>query len=176
MIKVLRHGTKFSVKNPINGQLNTMVNVIFVEEGRTGGDAKMSGSSDFLSKTLGEEVGFNSLRTHTQPVLEDKLDLFPVGKELPGHINRGIYSTPQLRKQESVRARIIDGQPSYFKTWFDTEPKDDEDKRISLDVQVSVNPSSVFNAQVGANAEVKVLSQPKGEYSVQEQGQETLSE
>lgn len=177
MIKVLRHGAKFSVKNPITGNPNTMANVVFVEEGRSGGDAKMTGSSDFLSNALGTQVGFNQLRTHTQPVLEEKLELFPVGKELPGHINRGIYSTPQLRQQQSVQARMIDGRPSYFKTWFDTEAKEDEDKRISLDVQVSVNPNSVFNAQIGA-AEVRVISQPQAEFSTQEAGvgQETLAE
>lgn len=178
MIKVLRHGNKFSVRNPITGEINTMANIVFIEEGRSGGDTKMSGSSNFLSDILGQQVGFSTLRTHTQPVLENKLELFPIGKELPGHINRGIYSTPQLRQQQSVQARMIDGRPSYFKTWFDNEAKDDEDKRISLDIQVSVNPSSVFNAQVGA-AEVRLLDgNQQSEYSTNEQnvGTETLAE
>jgi hypothetical protein len=150
MIKVLRHGNRIAVVNPVTGQEEEMVNVVFVEEGRDGADAKMSESSDFLSSVLGEQVGLTNLRIHTHPILAGKVNLFPIGKELPGHINRGMYSTPQLRQQIGVDARIVDGRPTYFKTWISNKPEDDKDERISNDVLASVNPGSFAGAQIGA--------------------------
>lgn len=158
MIRVLRHGDTVSVKNPVNGQEQVMVNVTFVEEGgRSGGDSQMSQTSSFLSEVAGEEVGLQNLRTHTHPVLQAKIQLFPLDKQFPGHINRGLYSTAQLRQQESVPPRMVDGKPTYFKTWIGRNPEDDADYRISNDVLAASRPDSVFGAQIGA-AQVRVVS------------------
>jgi hypothetical protein len=158
MIKVLRHGDTISVRNPITGTDNVMVNVTFVEEGRNGGDATMSETSAFLAAiTGGDEVGLQNLRIHTHPVLEEQLGKFPIGQELPGHINRGMFSTPQLKQQEGVPPRMINGRPTYFKTWIGPNPEEDVDYRISNDVMAASSPNSVFGAQIGA-AQVRVVS------------------
>lgn len=157
MIKVLRYGNTIAVRNPQTGQETTLVNVIFIEEGRSGGDNKMSETSQFLSQLVGDEVGLSNLRTHTHPVLADKVGLFPEGKEFPGmHINRGLFSTPQMKQQEVADPRMIDGRPTYFKTWIDNKAEDDVDHRISNDVLLVANPSSILNARVGGT-EVRIL-------------------
>lgn len=151
MIKVLRHGDTISVRNPVSGQDQVMVNVTFMEEGtRGGGDLQMSGTSNFLSEITGEEVGLQNIRIHTHPVLETKIELFDLDKEFPGFINRGLYSTPQLRQQESVPPRMVDGKPTYFKTWIGRNPEDDVDYRLSNDVLAASHPDSLFKAQIGA--------------------------
>lgn len=150
-IKVLRHGDTIAVTNPVTGKEQVMVNVTFMEEGARGGaDAQMSETSDFLSEIVGQEVGLQTLRIHTHPVLRDKIELFPVGSNFPGFINRGMYSTPQLRQQENVAPRMIDGRPTYFKTWIGRAAEADVDKRIDNDVLVDKSPGSVFGAQIGA--------------------------
>jgi hypothetical protein len=150
MIKVLRHGNVISVQNPITGELNEMINVTFVEEGRAGADKGMFETSAFLSALTGEQVGLSQLRTHTHPVISTKIGLFPVGQEFPGHINRGMYSTPQIRQQLDKDARLIDGRPTYFKTWISEKAEDDVDQRMDNNVFTQVNPSSLFSANVGA--------------------------
>lgn len=157
MIKVLRHGDRISVRNPITDEEQEMINVVFVEEGRSGADATMSGSSELLSRLTGRQVGLNNLRIHTQPVLANTIGDFKVGKEFDGaHINRGLYSTPQLRKQEGLEGRNINGNSTYFKTWIEDTPKEDIDYRASLNVVASVDFAKLSNAKVGAAA-VRVL-------------------
>lgn len=157
MIKVLRHGNTIAVTNPVTRQEQQMVNITFVEEGRSGGDAQMSGTSAFLSGLIGEEVGLSNLRIHTHPVLADQADKFPIGNEFPGHINRRLYSTPQLRQQKGVDARMVDGRPTYFKTWIGVQAEDDVDLRISNDVLAGSDPNAFFNSSVGT-AETRVVS------------------
>lgn len=156
MIRVLRHGNTISVQNPVTGEYSQMINVTFVEEGRAGADKGMSETSAFLSAITGESVGLSQLRTHTHPVLSEKIGLFPIGKEFPGHINRGMFSTPQIRQQLDKEARIIDGRPTYFKTWIEDRPQDDVDMRISTEVLIGAMPSSILHGNIGA-AMVKVV-------------------
>lgn len=155
MIKVLRHGNIINVQNPVTGEWNEMVNVTFVEEGRSGADRGMSETSAFLSAITGEQVGLSQLRTHTHPVLSGKIGLFPLGQEFPGHINRGLFSTPQIRQQLDKDARLIDGRPTYFKTWISDKPEEDKDLRMDNNVLTQMQPSSMFGANVGA-ASVRV--------------------
>lgn len=81
MIKVLAHGNRIAVMNPATGEETIMINVIFVEEGRGSGDIHMSESADFLRQITGKDVGLNVFRTHTQPIVEEEIDTFPVGSE-----------------------------------------------------------------------------------------------
>jgi hypothetical protein len=157
MIRVLRHGNTISVQNPVTGEWNNMINVTFIEEGRGGADQGMTETTAFLANITGDSgVGLNQARIHTHPIMADKIGLFPVGAEFPGHINRGLYSTPQIQQQTNRDARMIDGRPTYFKTWISPQPEDDKDFRISLDVLVAAKPSEVFGAVVGA-ARVEVI-------------------
>lgn len=52
---------------------------------------------------------------------------------------------------------MIDGKPTYFKTWIGPNPEDDVDYRMSNDVLAASRPDSVFGAQIGA-AQVRVVS------------------
>lgn len=167
MIKVLRHGNVISVQNPITGEWNDMINITFVEEGRSGADKGMSETSAFLSSLAGEQVGLNQLRTHTHPVLAEKVGLFPLGKEFAGHINRGLYTTPQIRQQLDKEARIIDGKPTYFKTWIAQDAQEDRDLRMDTNVLAQLNPSAIFNTQLGAaNVKIKEVRR-EGQQGVQ---------
>lgn len=157
MIKVLRYGNEIAVRNPQTGEETELTVVVFVEEGRSGGDQKMSETSAFLSQLAGEQVGLSSLRTHSHPVRSDKLDKFPIDEEYPGlHINRGLFSTPQMRQQEQVDPRMIDGRPTYFKTWIDTKPEDDVDFRVDNNVLLSADPTALLNSRVGST-EVRTI-------------------
>lgn len=164
MIKVLRHGNTIDVKDPVTGRWNRMVNVVFIEEGRTGGNAHMSTTSQFLSDLVGENVGLEGRRIHTHPVKEATIGLFPIhrdyggesDKEFPGHINRGLFTTPQLDQQVGVEPQMIDGRPTYFTTWIDSRPEEDMDQRVSNDVLMQSNPSAIYNSQV-RRAEVRVI-------------------
>lgn len=159
MIRVLKHGNKITVTNPVTGAKTTMINVVFAEDGRTGADVSMSNSSSFLDRVLGKQIGLPQTRVHTHPVIEDAIGDFPVGKELSGgHINRELYSTPQLRQQSEVPARMIDGKPTYFKTWISDSILPDVDKRISSDVLAAHAPDIFFKSKVGA-AEVVIEEQ-----------------
>lgn len=155
-IKVYRYGNTIRVTNPVTKQKETLVNVIFTEEGRTGGDAHMSETSKFLSALVGAEVGLQNLRVHTQPILESEIAKFPLNREFPGHINRGLFSTPQLRQQVDVKPRMIDGRPTYFKTWIDANAQDDVDMRVSADTLMMADADNVLNSQIGS-AEVEIL-------------------
>ena len=152
MIKVLRHGNVINVQNPITGERNEMINITFVEEGRAGADKGMSETSAFLSALTGEQVGLSQLRTHTHPILSNKIGLFEIGKEFPGHINRGLFSTPQIRQQLDKEARMIDGRPTYFKTWISDKPEDDKDLRMDNNILTQMTPNAMFGANVGAAA------------------------
>lgn len=175
MIKVLRHGNIIAVRNPITGKDQKMINVVFTEEGRGGADQKMTQTSEFLSQLAGENVGLSNLRVHTHPVLEEKINLFPPDKEFPGHINRGLYSTPQLRQQESVDPRMIDGKPTYFKTWISNQPEDDLDVRIDPEVLMSANPEVIFNANT-RGTEVRIIEQRGGVSAGERRAQPSLTE
>jgi hypothetical protein len=157
MIRVLRHGNTISVQNPVTGEWNNMINVTFVEEGRGGADRGMTETTKFLASITGDDgVGLNQVRIHTHPVMADKIGHFPVGTEFAGHINRGLFSTPQIRQQVDKDPRLIDGKPTYFKTWISAQPEDDVDLRMDNNVLATVKPSAVFASNVGA-ANVRTL-------------------
>jgi hypothetical protein len=170
MIKVIRHGHTINVQNPITLEWNEMINVTFVEEGRAGADKGMSETSAFLSAIIGEEVGLSQLRTHTHPINSDKIGFFPIGFEMPGHINRGLFSTPQIRQQVDKDPRLIDGKPTYFKTWISDKPEEDVDMRMDNNALVQMSPNSVFGANVGA-ARVQTLKTVNSNVGNQQQPQ-----
>lgn len=158
MIKVLRHGNTISVQNPVTLEWTEMINVTFIEEGRGGADKGMTETTKFLESITGDQnVGLNQVRIHTHPVMAEKIGLFPVGTEFPGHINRGLFSTPQIRQQVDKDPRIIDGKPTYFKTWISARPEEDTDLRMDNNVLAGVRPSAVFGGFVSA-ANVKLVS------------------
>lgn len=133
-VKVLRHGDTFATQNPSTKEWQEMVNVVFIEEGREGVNKTLSHTSDYLSQMVGEDVGLGNTRTHTQPVKKESIDkgLFPVGFEMPGYINREMYSTPQMANQQDKVPRIVDGKITYFKTTIEAMPKEDADYRIAV--------------------------------------------
>lgn len=156
MLTVLRHGNKIAVKNPVTGEITEMINVAFVEEGRSGAIGSMSASSDFLSKVTGQSVGLDTLRVHTHPVISDKINFFPVGKKIEGHINRKIFSTPQMAQQEHVQSRMVDGKPTFFTTYLDDTARADEDFRMTNETLAQINPD-LFKETRTRVAEVNVL-------------------
>lgn len=74
------------------------------------------------------------------------LDKFPIGKEFPGHINRILYSSPQIAQQADKAPRMVDGKPTYFVTVMEQNAKDDIDNRLPLEVVASLRPSDIDNA------------------------------
>lgn len=159
MIKVLRHGNLSNVENPVTGEITEMITVVFAEEGRVGADKGMSETSAFLSQITGEEVGLNQVRIHSHPVRADKIGFFPIGMEMPGHINRGLFSTPQIVQQVDKDPRLIDGKPTYFKTWISDKMEEDVDMRMDNNVLMQMNPNSIFGSAVGA-ARVQRFNNP----------------
>jgi hypothetical protein len=152
MVTVQSHGDIIDVPNPARpGEVTRMQNVVFIEEGRSGANKQLSDSSDILSQVVGAQVGLEQVRTHTQPVRIDQIARFPVGLQLQGvHINRELHSTPQMRNQADKDARLVNGRPTYFVTFFSRTPEEDRDFRISIDVLATVNPNQLFNSQIGA--------------------------
>lgn len=158
MIKVLRHGGRISIQNPITQAWQEAVNVVFIEEGRNGANDALSNGSNLLTQAVGVETGLANLRIHTQSVLTSAIKEFPVGKEISSlFINRKLYSTPQMRQQVDVEARMVDGKPTYFTTYVDNKQQPDIDLRLDNNVLVTVNPGALIGARVGA-AEVRVIS------------------
>ena len=150
MVKVVRYGDTITVKNPARpGEETVLIIVTFQEEGRQGANHGISGTSEFLSSLLGEEVGLNNVRTHSQPIIASKIGLFPIGKEINGFINRILTSTPQINAQVPTAPRMVDGRPTYFQTVLEDVPKDDVDQRLSNDILAASNPELFFGAKVG---------------------------
>lgn len=146
-IKVKEHGPAYRVKNPARrGEVTTMVNVVFEEEGRQGANATLGKSANFLDSVAGDATGLPTVRTHTQPVLATSLDKFPIGKEFPGHINRILYSSPQIQQQADKAPRMVDGRPTYFVTTLDNQAMEDIDNRLPLELVASMRPSDINNA------------------------------
>lgn len=165
MITVKTIGDFTNVKNPVNGEWTRMQNVTFTEEGRSGAASAISETNAFLDSILGQKTGLKQVRTHTQPMRPEVVESLKVGNEFPGHINRELYSTPQLNQQQGVDARMVDGQPTYFVTKIEAEIKDDIDRRMDLNVIAQHNPSAIFNARIGV-AEVKREVNPQAQKEV----------
>jgi len=156
MLTVLRHGNRTSVENPVTHVKTEMINVTFVEEGRSGAISSMSGSTDFLNRLTGDDVGLDQVRVHTHPVKAEKIDLFPLGKRIQGHINRKLFSTAQMAQQENVSSRMVDGKPTYFTTYLDDVERPDEDYRMTNETLVQFNPDAFRNVRI-RTAQVDVL-------------------
>lgn len=150
MITVQRHGQKRIIVNPANPKEVTVeIPVTFIEEGRGGLNSNLTQSGDLLSEFAGAQVGLNQFRTHTFPVREDQIGKFKVGTELPFFINRTLTSTPQMRQQENVDARMIDGKLTFVSTRLSRTAEPDEDLRTSLEVMSRINPDAVRRATTG---------------------------
>lgn len=145
-VTVLRHGDTFATMDPSTGKWNEMVNVVFIEPGREGVNKTLSHTSDYLSSIVGENVGLENTRTHTQPILKSSIDkgLFAVGFQMPGYINREMHSIPQMANQQDKVPRIIDGKVTYFKTTIEATPKEDADYRVAF-ANVDVVPQELIN-------------------------------
>jgi hypothetical protein len=147
MIKVSKHGNRTLVTNPVNGQKTEMINVTFTEEGRSGGNAQLSDTSAFLSQFTGGNSGLDNIRVHTHPIKAELIGAFPVGKTLAGYINRNLYSTPQIRQQEGVDSRMVDGRPTYFTTYISANPEKDRDLRVSNETLMAHNAEAFTRAR-----------------------------
>lgn len=156
MIKVKQIGNHIIVANPATGKTTEMVNVTFTEEGRKGANESLSESSDFLSRLLNVQSGLEQVRVHTQPVTLAAAAKLKEGLELPGHINRKLFSTAQMRQQIDVAPRMIDGRPTYFATELGDVVKDDVDLRLSNEALVNAQGSILFSARIGGT-EVRVV-------------------
>lgn len=154
MIEVIEHRDFVSIKNPQTGQWQDMVTIVFLERGRSSANRGMSETSEFLSKLVGEDVGLESIRIHTHPVKIGSLSKFPIGSQHEGHINRKLYSTPQMENQVGRPPRIIDGQLTYFVTNIEAMAKDDLDFRDGKTVTQLVPQELIDQASVRAT-EVK---------------------
>jgi len=146
MITVIRHGDTFETQDPSTGAWTEMTNVVFIEKGRDGVNKTLSESSKLLGELIGAETGLDNTRTHTQPVRSSTVAQFPVGQEIPNlHINREMWSLPQMANQEDKAPRIIDGKVTYFKTTLSKIPEDDKDFRtIAVPVEEMV-PKDLLN-------------------------------
>lgn len=146
MVKIHRHGDTFATMNPATGEWQEMTNVVFIEEGRNGANRSLSDSSRALAEAAGiEDVGLANTRTHTQPVRSDKIGEFPIGKEFDLHINREMWSTPQMANQEDKVPRIIDGKITYFKTELSKTMEEDRDYRTVVLTTADMVPQELIN-------------------------------
>lgn len=147
MITVKEIRDTFATLDPATGQWQEMTNVVFIEKGRSGVNRSLSASSEFLDELVGEKTGLDNTRTHTQPVRAELVEKgkFPVDSEHRGHINREMWSTPQMANQQDKVPRIIDQKVTYFKTKLEAIPKEDEDYRTVSITSDSVIPQELLN-------------------------------
>jgi hypothetical protein len=160
-VKVLSHNDRTSIVNPVNGQVSNMVNVTFIEEGRKGAIDSLASSSDALSDVLGVQMGLTTLRVHTQAIPESELGRVQIGAVIDGlHINRKMFSTPQLPQQVGRAPRMVEGRPTFFTTSLDKTVKDDDDLRISNEALAKIAPWLFTDANVGATKVIVRESAP----------------
>lgn len=150
MIEVLRIGDETRIMNPVTGEWQDMVNMVFIERGRDSANKAMSDTSNFLSELVGDEVGLENIRVHTHPVRRDKVDKFPVGSTHEGHINREMWSMPQMQQQIGREPRIVNGKITYFTTKLGATPEPDADYRTEIQTQVHLPAELLERARVGA--------------------------
>jgi hypothetical protein len=150
-VRVLRHGDKRRIKNPITGQWQNTTNIVFIEEGRKGAIDAMATTTAALSAAIGgEQVGIQIARTHTHPIVDEAVGNFPEGKVFPNlYINRKMFSTPQVSQQEGVKPRMVEGKPTYFTTEIAEVAKEDVDLRYSTEVLATLKPEFFTDARVG---------------------------
>lgn len=168
MVKVQAKGDVLRIANPAKaGEVTVMQNVVFIEEGRSGAQSKLANSSNLLSQALQAETGLEQTRTHTQPVKIEEANKLEIGQEIPGlHINRELSSVPQIRGQVGKPARMADGRPTYFVTFFGNKPEDDIDNRLPLEKLVDLDPNIIKNAQIGATEMIRENADGSGRVAV----------
>ncbi len=150
MVKVERYGKTITVDNPARpGERTTQTVVVFTEEGRPDLGTSVSRSAALLSRRAGKPQGLRNIRTHSQPILADELQNYPIGSEHPFFINRTMYSTPQMESQRNVQARMYEGNVTYFVTELGESPEVDLDKRMSLETFAHLQPLVLLNARIG---------------------------
>lgn len=150
MVRVESISQPEGVRNPQNGQVTPMVKIRFIESGgRAGINKSLSDTSDFLSRAMGENVGLEIIRTHTHAVLAEKAHLFSVGQEIAGFINRELFSEGQMRQQEGVEGRMIEGKLTYVTTKMEDLAKDDLDHRKDEALVAQMNPEGIARAVRG---------------------------
>lgn len=76
--------------------------------------------------------------------------------DIPGHINRKLFSTAQMAQQVDVEPRMIDGRPTYFATELGDTAEEDVDLRLSNEALVNAQGTLLFSSKVGAT-EVRVI-------------------
>lgn len=163
MIKVAKLGRRETVTNPVDGQKTEMITVTFHEYGRSGGNAQLSDTSAFLSQQLGIDGGLSNIRVHTHPLKAELIDQgkIKVGLELPGFINRNLFSTYQTRQQEAVKPRMIDGKPTFFTTYISANAEKDRDLRVSNETLMKQHPEYFFEA-ITSTAVVEIMEMEVG--------------
>lgn len=139
-LRVVGYGNTEEVTNPANPKQKTkLTNVIFEETGRKG-VGSIAESSNALDQIMGKKTGLDQVRRHTQPVAHETLGDFPLDATIQGHINRELYSFPTIKQHEGRPPRMIDGQPTYFKTNLSLQAAEDVDKRIPNDKLIVTHP------------------------------------
>lgn len=141
MIKVRNHSQEYKSMDPATGKWSNLIDVTYIEQGRGTANRTLNESQAFLSSLVGEQIGLEGTRTHTEPMLASAAANFPVhedfggkGKDWPGHINREMHTYPVMASQEDVDPQNLDGNPTYFKTKIGPTAEADEDFRIPLPI------------------------------------------
>jgi hypothetical protein len=111
-----------------------MTNVVLKEEGRDGPNKELIQSAAVMSTAAGKDVGLPQYRVHTQPVPAADLGFYPVGSKINGHINRILSSDAHMANQVGTAPRLLDGKPTYIRTYLDMQIKDDIDQRKPIEM------------------------------------------
>ena len=169
MVTVLKHGDRRRIKNPVDGVFTEVVNVQFAESGRSGAVSSMNETSALLSRAVGaQNVGLDQTRVHTHPIKVTDIDKFPLGKKIEGlYINRKMFSQGQIRQQDNVEARMIDGKPTYFLTYIGNTPEQDLDLRMTNETLAIVDPNQFRKVRTGV-AQVDILESVAAETQLQQ--------
>lgn len=155
MIEVLKYGDTITSTHPATKEKMQMVNVIFIERGRSGINYGLTNSAEFLSDALGTEMGLENVRVHTQPIPVEKIAKVPVGQRIEGFINRILTSTAQIEAQRGAKPRNVNGRPTFFQTVIEGQPKDDLDLRVSNETLARTNPELFYQAGIGATQVIR---------------------
>jgi hypothetical protein len=181
-IKILRFGNGINVENPVllNADSTEMVDVIWAEIGqRPGANKDISESSRALDIILKQELedagigtsGLDNFRIHTQPVKKVLVQNghLKLGVEYDGFINRRLHSVPQLRQQQGVAPRMIDGRPTFFTTKIELKPLDDMDERMSNEQLSKIHPEYFDGSIVSQTARTHIQSTTSTREAIEQQ-------
>lgn len=162
-VKIVAKSGINTVKNPANDQITRLVNITFVEEGRSGLNKSLSNSTAALASALGikANMGLDTGRTCTVPVAAEEADALTIGQEIPNlHINRTLYSLAAMAQQEGVDAAMINGKPTFVACELSAAPMDDNDQRMDNETLLKINPDAFKNVRHGGGnvtAETRAL-------------------